>query len=407
MTVLVFSVSLAFGVSLRNEESVEYPFSSGAMLDTYYDSTLSSSDVAFWDQSTVSLITLSKGSALYSWFGHSAILVELPGQVGYVFDYGAFSFNQEDFFVNFAFGRLWFCCSTNYATYEFAAADDALRTVSKVTLPLSASDKKAIVNFLIANNRQENSTYLYHHYKDNCATRLRDIIDRATGGDFYAWASGIEGETYRQGASKALSQNPIVLWTLNLLQSGNIDKKNTLWEAMFLPSVLENAVSEYFGLEREFVVDHENDYKSYPEKSVSNIGFGIIFGLALGLVVILLGYFGRFKARDVFVLVVNIVFGLVGTVLFFMMFFTNHDVTFFNENLLFVNPLLVMVGIFAMKKSKKAVVLSNAILLSVVMLLILLKLFLSTVFIQQNADIIATMILWFGAVFSSYVRPRQ
>ena len=36
---------------------------------------------------------------------------------------------------------------------------------------------------LLADNvLPENRDYLYHHYNDNCVTRLRDMIDTALGG---------------------------------------------------------------------------------------------------------------------------------------------------------------------------------------------------------------------------------
>ena len=72
------------------------------------------------------------------------------------------------------------------------------RSVEEYTLDLTPEAKFQILEFLKHNALEENNTYLYHFYKDNCATRLRDIIDAATGGDFQKWAKGRETEgTYR------------------------------------------------------------------------------------------------------------------------------------------------------------------------------------------------------------------
>lgn len=399
----LFALFCLGAVSLKSNESVN-SFDSIPMLSTYYDETLPVSEAAFYDQCTVSLLTLSKGDALYSWFGHAGILVEAPNGLSVVYDYGTFSFSEDDFFLNFAFGRLWFCCYSTFARYELANADAEGRSVSKVVLPLTAEQKKAVISFLDVNSDRDHRTYLYHHYNDNCATRLRDIIDYTTGGDFQAWAKAQPGQSYRKQASRALSQNRFVLWALNLLQSGNIDKSATLWDEMFLPEILEKAVMDYYGLESSLIVDNEDSYKHSPGKAQSNIGFSIVFGLVLGYTVIVLSLFRKRKAMYIVSGVVDVIFGLVGTVLFFMMFFTNHDVTWLNENVLFVNPLLIVLAVFAFLSVKKDRVVfekTNLVGLCIIAALVVLKLVFGRAFSQQNWDIISTMVIWYGCCFAA------
>lgn len=398
--VLFVSIVCLFGlfaISLKSEETV-HPFDSIPMLESHYDETFSASDASFYDNCTVSLMTISKGKALYSWFGHAGILIETPSGSSVMVDYGTFSFSEENFLINFIMGRLWFCCYSSYARYELANADAEGRSVSKVVLPLTAAQKKAVIDFLDLNSQRDYRTYLYHHYNDNCATRLRDIIDYTTGGDFQTWAKAQPGESFRKQASKALSQNRFVLWALNLLQSGNIDKSATLWEEMFLPANLEKAVMEYFGLESELVVDNESSYRHSPQKAQSNILFSILMGLVLSAVTIVLSLYGKQTAMYIYSGVVNVVFGILGSVLFFMMFFTNHDVTWLNENILFVNPLLIAFAVIAfvsVKRQGRAFEICNMVGACIVVALVFLKLVLSRYLIQQNWDIILTMVIWY------------
>lgn len=416
---ILFLALFSVGAVSLSSDSEVHSFDSLPMLEAFYDESVedvSESDLAFWDGCTVSLLTLSKGSALYSWFGHSGILVETPYGSSVVFDYGTFSFSQEDFFWNFAMGRLWFCCYATSASYELASADSEGRSVSKVVLPLSAEQKIAVVNFLSLNSEPEYRTYLYHHYNDNCATRLRDIIDYATGGAFKAWASEQSGASFRALASRPLSQNRFALWALNLLQSGNIDAPNSLWESCFLPSVLEDAVSTYFGLERSFVVDHESSYRHDPVSFVGNWGFSALFGLGLAVLAFAFGLLGRRSDAGsgpgrrplgrgfwIFSGVVDCVFALIGSVLLFMMVFTNHDVTWMNENILFVNPLLFLgavlafVGSKAGSRAREGFVRFNGVMLLVMCVLCMLKCVAPSVFVQCNWDIIITMFIWYGS----------
>ena len=396
---LIF-ISAAYSLSLRNSDEV-HPFDSIPMLESYYDESDDGS-MSFWDGCEISLLTIGSGDPLYSWFGHSAFLVSTPDGRNVTFDYGTFSFNDEDFFVNFAFGRLWFLCLSSNAEYQLQDISEEGRSVTKVVLPLTAEQKKAVIGFLNANSRKENRTYLYHHYEDNCATRLRDIIDWTTGGAFKTWAQSVSGLTFRQQASRALSRNPFVLWGLDFLQSGNIDKSATLWDEMFLPEVLEKGVMAYFSLEKETILNGSGNYSETSDKPQSNILFSLLMGLVLGGVSLALILPGYRRANYIYSGVVEIVFGLLGSVLFFMMFFTNHDVTWCNENLIFVNPLLLVLAVFSFmatckKKADKwgrVVSISHKMIFGIIVLLVILKLIAHNIFFQQNWSVILTMALF-------------
>ncbi|MBQ7508280.1 MAG: DUF4105 domain-containing protein [Spirochaetales bacterium] len=385
-----------FAVSLRSGAQEVRPFDSLPMLDAYYDEG-DDGNLAYWDRCTVSLLTITPGDPIYSWFGHAAILVTTPEGRRVTYDYGTFSFNDEDFFVNFAFGRLWFVCWSANADYQIADLRYEGRGARQIVLPLTAEQKKAIIGFLNTNVRAENRTYLYHHYKDNCATRLRDIINTATGGAFRLWAQEQSGISFRKQASRALSRNPFIQWGLDFLQSGRIDRKATLWDEMFLPEVLEDAVSRYFGLSSETVVEPASEKDAYlPEKPQS----GILFSIAMGAVLCALGLlpllFGRTRTYDIYSAIVEIVFGILGSLLLFMMFFTNHDVTWFNENLIFVNPLLFVMAVFALcgRKSERASVMSSRLAVAVIGVLAVLKIILPGMFVQANWPVIIPMFMF-------------
>ena len=400
--ICLFALSVSFSLSLKNAEEV-HPFDSIPMLESHYDES-DDGNAAFWEGCEVSLLTVSDGKPLYSWFGHSAILVTTPDGRSYTFDYGTFSFNDEDFLVNFAFGRLWFLCVCANASYQLQEIEEEGRSATKVVLPLTTAQKKAVIGFLNSNAEAENRVYLYHHYEDNCATRLRDIIDRTTDGAFKTWAQSISGYTYRQQASRALSRNPIVLWALDFLQSGRIDRDATLWDEMFLPEILEKAVADYFGLEKETVVENPGHRSGTANTPRNNILFSIILGIVLGGASSVLIILGCRKANYIYCGVVEIVFGLLGSVLLFMMLFTNHDVTWMNENIIFVNPLLIAMAVFsflAAVRSKNAeewgklAALCHFLFLTLIVLLTVLKVIAPKVFTQQNWNIIIPMALFY------------
>lgn len=375
--------SSVYAVSVKNTTQVNI-FDSIPMLEAYYDPSLEGTNEDFWDSCKISLVTIGEGKPLYSWFGHSALLVEAPNYPAYVYDYGSFSFDEDSFYKNFAMGRLWFCCSVSYATYELAYLESTGRSYHAVELNLSASQKKAIINFLNINASEENRIYLYNHYTDNCATRLRDIINYATDGSFQAWATEIEGRTFRQLASSALSKNRPVQWVLEFLQSGKIDGSATLWDEMFLPSILEKAVIQY-GMQSGLVQSDISDYSPSEVEPKNNILFSVIVGLSLGILSILLllwsNHRGIYKG---FTFTVNLIFGLLGSLLMFMMFFTNHNVTWYNENILFINPVLLVMAIMSLRHKPKKLAPVYKVLLGIMAVLVVLKLVLPSVFLQDN-----------------------
>jgi len=264
--------------------------------------------------------------------------------------------------------------------------------VTKVVLPLTAEQKKAVISFLDINVQKENRTYLYHHYNDNCATRLRDIIDFTTGGDFKRWAESRSGLSFRKQASRALSRNPVVQWLLEFLQSGRIDAEATLWDEMFLPVNLEKAVMEYYGLDRVPVAGEGGE--DIPDEPNGNILFSLAAGLVLGGIPALLLFLGKGRKTAWYITsgLIHVLFALMGSLLFFMMVFTNHDVTWMNENIIFVNPLLLVLAILAFRRSPKFTFLSR-IYLSVILLYSVVKLVIPGILVQSNLPVVIVMVM--------------
>ena len=73
---------------------------------------------------TVSLVTSGPGSEVYLWWGHIALLVEDHSlDRDYLYDFGVFSFETENFLSNFILGRLW------YMSYRSSGEAGIRRTI--------------------------------------------------------------------------------------------------------------------------------------------------------------------------------------------------------------------------------------------------------------------------------------
>ncbi len=137
----------------------------------------------------VKLVTFGPGSDVASWFGHTAIAVEDTRlNVRRIYNYGMFSADPA-MVVKYVMGRLefWVAPTSYKGTLRAYARQD--RDVRLLTINVPPKKRAEIAEFLEENIKDENKMYLYHHYDDNCATRIRDVFDLATDGQFEVYGT--------------------------------------------------------------------------------------------------------------------------------------------------------------------------------------------------------------------------
>src|SRR3546814_14892801 len=116
-----------------------------------------------------------------------------------------FDFNQENFFLNFARGRMNYRIDVQpfYGSLRFYAAER--RWVYLQQLDLDAAQRRELIAYLEWNARPENAEYRYDYFIANCATRVRDALDRASGGAIARASTGVaSGRPYRFEATRPI-----------------------------------------------------------------------------------------------------------------------------------------------------------------------------------------------------------
>ena len=364
-----------------SQERLENPFPSEENL-LEFDFKSGKNDLGGY---TVHLVTIDTGDEVYTYFGHSSLEVEDPAGNDVFFDYGYFSFD-DGFYLDFAFGRLYYMVSASPSFHRMAEFENEGRTVREVALELDDAQKEGIINFLNYNIREDNRTYLYHYYDDNCATRVRDIINAATDGEFRAWAEAIQtGWTKRESASAYLDKDLFFSFVINYLEGPYVDKPMNLYQAMYLPEVLETAVNRYQGTESTVLMTdaYRTKYAGMPFFAKAAL---------LSLLLLLLSSVSAFSKNrlagricDILMAAFFLFMTILSAVLLFMMLFTDHDVTYMNANILFINPALVVffVESLAGRSCKKRGRLA-LLFLSVMICALILKGLFPMVFIQEN-----------------------
>ncbi|MFW6275429.1 MAG: DUF4105 domain-containing protein, partial [bacterium] len=130
------------------------------------------------DESEITLLTASPGDELYSVFGHSAVrVVDSINQLDMVFNYGTFDFNTPNFYLKFIRGKLLYKLSAYPTRYFILEYQSEGRALFEQTFNLTTNEKQRVYDFLMENAKPENAYYHYDFFYDNCATRIRDLVD--------------------------------------------------------------------------------------------------------------------------------------------------------------------------------------------------------------------------------------
>ncbi|MDR0290480.1 MAG: DUF4105 domain-containing protein [Treponema sp.] len=311
------------------------------------------------DELTIKIAIIGPGDELYFWWGHIGLVID-DARIGQsrFYDYGLFSFGNDNFFVNFAFGRLWYSCGVTLAANNIANYVVSNRDVTLYTLDLPPEKREMIYQKAQWDILPENRDYLYHHFRYNCATPVIDIIDMATDGQFKEQFGSEPGRfTLRQHVRRHTWFSPFTDWILNFWMGQDIDVPITVWDEMFLPSEVGRRISEFRytgsdGISRPLVSAKEIIFQAQGRPAVLDIprmqwprelGFSLILTLALACLFVLQAKFPAFGriAIGVSHSLFGLFFGIAGLFLFFMSTFTGHDYTYHNANILFCNPLLL------------------------------------------------------------------
>jgi len=293
-------------------------------------------------QSEISIITVGPGDILYEAFGHSAIRVSDP-VIGMdnIFNYGLFDFNQPNFYTNFVKGRLLYKVGKQSFGRFITSYNYQKRWMKEQVLNLSQVEKQDMYALLEQNVLPHNAEYLYDPYFNNCATKLRDITKDILGNRVY-FPSSFSNDSYtmRQLMDKELHWNTWGNFGINLALGNTLDKAITAEDYMYLPDYVYESFRKANKLKNNVdtpLVKNEKLLLNFKEIKIKPKWYNpfFIFSIAL-LLTIIITYRDQKRNKRTKLLDFSIFFvtGLLGLVICFLWFFTNHSTTPNNFNFL-------------------------------------------------------------------------
>src|SRR6478609_1320059 len=256
-------------------------------------STLLVGQVQLSDQAQIAIITCGPTQTeLYSAFGHSAIRVYDPkNKIDYAFNYGLFSFDQPNFYLNFARGSSFYVLGVqSYPDFEYTYIYYN-RSLHSQILFLTTEQKQKVFDFLSWNAKPENKSYRYDYFYDNCATRVRDAFEKALPGEVKFDSTYITTDyAIRDLTEIYLKQQPWGDLGIDICLGLPMDKKASPYEYMFLPDYIESSFDHATINGSPIVKEKKIIYEAKPEPVTGPPHPWIVFGALLIITIVLSFY---------------------------------------------------------------------------------------------------------------------
>ena len=303
----------------------------------------------------ISLLTCTPGEELYSTFGHSAFrVVDSTSLTDIVYNYGTFNFDDDGFYLKFVQGKLLYYVSAEYFKDFKDLYQSTNRGITEQVLNLTAAEKITVQSFLNNNLKEENKYYKYDFFFDNCTTRLRDILKKQHHAAFTQKAVMPSGSRFRQAIHQYLDKNNKD-WSklgIDILLGKPCDGIMTAANMQFLP---DNLMKSLESSNHPMVLSTQNLYPIKNENAKKPFFTPFIVFSFMAIFIVLIGYAKNRFAQAFLQGFDGLIFfltGVLGIILIFMWFGTDHSMTKNNFNLIWAWPTHFIMAFFVNSKKK-------------------------------------------------------
>ncbi|MBQ0159912.1 MAG: DUF4105 domain-containing protein [Bacteroidales bacterium] len=315
-------------------------------------------NIRLTDSAFASVITCGAGDEFYSSFGHSAIRIcDTVQNIDVVYNYGTFDFGIPHFYWNFARGRLNYSLSrSSFQNFLFEYAYEG-RSVWEQRLLLSSQEVNNLFVLLETNYLPEYRHYWYDFFRDNCATRVRDMIQnclchRTLSPEITADTN----LTYRNMIYR-YTESRLLWWRLgvDIALGQHCDHRCSNYEYMFSPIEMMHQLDTMLVSDtRQPLVEPTQELLAETREPLPrSINPTLLFWLILAIVNLLTIYQWikgwRLGWLDTILFILPFIISIL---VIFLWFFTDHYCTKPNLNILWASPLFLYFAIRHRKSNR-------------------------------------------------------
>jgi hypothetical protein len=313
---------------------------------------------------SVTLITFGPGEEVWERFGHNALWIhDENAGTDIAYNWGLFDFDQPDFLQRFLSGDTKYWMAGEDAYRMIAAYHDIGRPITLQRLNLTQAQAATLRDFVEWNALEENKYYRYDYFRDNCSTRLRDAIDRALDGALRRATDSVHTALTYRGESVRLTSGILPVQAgIDVALGRPADRPLTEWQSFFIPMRLRDALQHVtvpaadgspvaLVSDRRVIAPTSGVPVTVPEEPPSLVLRYLLLGVLLTALVVALRYLmvsrrGAAWGLALFGMLWSLAGGIIGTLLLYMWLFTRHVFWAWNENLLLLSPLALLLVVF-------------------------------------------------------------
>lgn len=296
----------------------------------------------------ISLITCRPGDEIFNTWGHTGIrVVDKEQKIDYIFNYGMFSFSEPGFLGKFLRGKLLYWVGVEKFDNFYYKYNQEKRSLIEQKLNYTDSQKNQVYQALNKNLKPENKKYYYDFFFDNCATRPRDILL-----DNLYLETNIKAKTditFRNLLDNYILHQPWVDFGVDLIVGSLADEKSSFEDQMFLPELFGDQMGKIsLGDKKlitnsELLLDHEDQIE---KRQKSTLLKPLYFFLIFLIIEIFLFVKKRKESNSKLINFYDkfwyLMAGISSVLIAFMWFGTDHIATKNNLNLLWLNPVFLV-----------------------------------------------------------------
>ncbi|PPU98628.1 hypothetical protein XpopCFBP1817_03670 [Xanthomonas populi] len=308
----------------------------------------------------VGVVTMQPGEVFFERFGHDAIVVVDPvTQQATSYNFGFFDPSEPDFVPRFTRGQMMYYLVALPLEEDLSQYRAIGRGVSIQWLDLPPDQARALAEGLAVRSQPENARYHYDYFVANCATMVRDTLDRAMGGALKSQLAGrSRGNTFRSEAVRLASPAPWMWLGFDLGLGPYADRPLSRWEEAFVPMRLADSLTQVHNSAGRPLVQSTQVLLPHriapePDEQQRHWWPWLLTGMIVAAGVLALGRRPRLLAA--IALPYWLLCAVGGGLLVYLWGFTAHQSAWANRNLLLVNPLcvLLLIGGIALLRGRR------------------------------------------------------
>lgn len=316
------------------------------------------------DPLEVTLITFGSGGEVFERFGHNALWFHDPRTMQDVaYHWGLFSFSEPGFLMRFLTGDTKYWMGGVDARALIDAERGRGRPITLQRLNLTPDQAAKLRAFVLWNEQPQNRFYRYDYFADNCSTRLRDALDGVLGGAIKrATENVLTPLSYRRESVRLTDGDAPIQAGIDIALGRPSDVPLTRWASFFIPMRLRDALREIRIpsanggtvplVAEEHMVPLPPEPKPVPELPDSPrltprygaLGM-LLAALVIGLRVMMVSRRSAAWGLALYGSAWSLLCGVLGVILILAWVATKHVFWAWNENLLLLTPISLLLVI--------------------------------------------------------------